>query len=327
MYLSYGKSNVNKNQMGSKKPPHLIPKTQFVSLDRLHFKHLSKAKLDCKRKMYQNTDSFLIMPKLKQKFRSGDFMNLIMGIFVFICGLIFGSFFNVCIFRIQKGESIAYPPSHCTSCSNELKWYDLVPVLSYVVLKGKCRYCKEKISLRYPIIELITGILFYLIFLKYGIDILTIKFIVFISLLIVIGMIDFDTTDVYSSTTITGMAAGVIFILVGVYYKIDVAVPFILGGLLGGTIIAIIILTTKGMGWGDAEICLLCGLFLGWKLTVVMLMLSFVLGGIVGMLLIALKIKGRKDYIAFGPFITIAAMITVFLGQNMINYYFSIMIR
>lgn len=259
-------------------------------------------------------------------FKSGDFMNLIMGIFVFICGLIFGSFFNVCIFRIQKGESIAFPPSHCTSCNNELKWYDLVPVLSYLFLKGKCRCCKEHISLRYPIVELVTGILFYLVFLKFGIDILTIKFIVLVSLLLVIGMIDFDTTDVYFSTTATGMAAGVIFILIGVYFKTN-ALPFILGGLLGGGIIVIIILITKGMGWGDAEICLLCGLFLGWKLTVVMLMLSFVLGGIIGIVLIALKIKSRKDYIAFGPFITIAAIITVFCGQNLINIYFAMIIR
>lgn len=254
-------------------------------------------------------------------------MNLIMSIFVFVCGLIFGSFFNVCIFRIQKGESIAYPPSHCTSCNNELKWYDLVPVLSYVVLKGKCRYCKEKISLRYPAVELITGVLFYFIYLKYGINILTIKFIVLISLLIVIGMIDFDTTDVYSSTTITGMVAGVIFILIGMYFKTNVPIPFIIGGLLGGGIIAIIILITGGMGWGDAEICLLCGLFLGWKLTVVMLMLSFVLGGIIGLALIALRIKSRKDYIPFGPFITLAAMIAVFFGQNMIDYYISMIIR
>lgn len=254
-------------------------------------------------------------------------MNLIMGVFVFICGLIFGSFFNVCIFRIQKGESIAYPPSHCTSCNNVLKWYDLVPVLSYLFLKGKCRYCKEKISLRYPLIELITGILFFLIFLKYGMDILTIKFLVFISLLIVIGMIDFDTTDVYSSTTITGIIAGVIFILIGTYLKTSNPVPFIIGGVLGGGIIAIIILITKGMGWGDAEICLVGGLFLGWRLTVVMLMLSFVLGGIVGIILIALKIKSKKDYIPFGPFIAMAAVITMFFGQNLINYYFTIMIR
>lgn len=259
-------------------------------------------------------------------------MNLIISLFVFITGLIFGSFFNVCIFRIQKGESISYPPSHCTSCNNRLKWYDLIPVLSYIFLKGKCRYCKEKISLRYPAVELITGILFYLVYFKYGLTVLTIKFIVFISILIIIGMIDFDTTDVYVSTTLTGAVFGIVFILVDVYFKNSIT-TYVLGGILGGGVITLIIIGSKiiigteGMGWGDAEICLVVGLFLGLKLTIVMLMISFVLGGIIGVVLIAMKIKTREDYIPFGPFIVLAAIITTFFGQDIISYYLNMIIR
>jgi len=93
-----------------------------------------------------------------------------MDIFVFILGLVFGSFFNVCIYRMPRGESIVFPPSHCTHCNNRLKFYDMIPVLSYIFLRGRCRYCKEKISIKYPIIELLTGFSFLLIYLRYGIS-------------------------------------------------------------------------------------------------------------------------------------------------------------
>ena len=247
-------------------------------------------------------------------------MNILIGIYIIILGLLLGSFFNVCIFRIPRGESIAFPPSHCTNCNNKIKGYDLIPVISYILLKGKCRYCGEKISLRYPAVEIITAVLFYLVYLKYDLSFFTIKFIVLVSLLIVIGMIDFDTTDVYFSTTLTGIILGIGFIIAGYFLNLSV-MEFILGGAAAGGFITVIILITRGMGWGDAEICLMCGLFLGLKLSIVMLFLSFIIGGIAGIGLIALKIKKRRDYIPFGPFIAISSVLTVFFGQYIINYY------
>ncbi len=240
--------------------------------------------------------------------------------YIFILGLILGSFFNVCIYRIPKEQSISYPPSHCTNCQNKIKWYDLIPVLSYVILGGKCRHCKEKISIRYPVIELLTAFLFLAIYIKYGLSLLTLKYIILASFLIIIGMIDFDTTDVYDITTIPAIVLGIIFVLYAVIQKMDWQF-LVLGGLVGGGFIALIILLTKGMGWGDAEICLFCGLFLGLKLTVLMLFLSMLLGGVIGIILIILKIKGRKDYIPFGPFIAMATMITILYGQNIIDFY------
>lgn len=248
-------------------------------------------------------------------------MNIVIGIYIIIIiGLLLGSFFNVCIYRIPREESIAFPPSHCTSCNNKIKAYDLIPLISYIFLKGKCRYCGEKISLRYPAVEIITAALFYLVYLKYGLSFFTIKFIVLVALLIVIGMIDFDTTDVYFSTTLTGIIFGVGFIIAGYFFNLSI-MEFILGGIVAGGFIAVIILITKGMGWGDAEICLMCGLFLGFKLSIVMLFLSFIIGGIAGIGLIASKIKNRKDYIPFGPFIAISSLLTLFFGQYIINYY------
>jgi leader peptidase (prepilin peptidase)/N-methyltransferase len=170
------------------------------------------------------------------------------------------------------------------------------------------------------------------VYFKYGITILTLKFIVFISILIIIGMIDFDTTDVYFSTTVTGMILGVVSIIAEAYLKNGI-ITYVLGGILGGGLIALIIIVSKiiigteGMGWGDAEICLVCGLFLGLKLIIVMLIVSFVLGGIIGVALIVMKIKSREDYIPFGPFIVFAAVFTVFFGQGIVSYYFSMLMR
>lgn len=252
-------------------------------------------------------------------------MIILFGI-IFIVGAIIGSFLNVCIYRIPREESIVYPPSNCTTCKNVIKGYDLVPIISYLFLKGKCRYCGEKVSIRYPIIEFTTGILFVITFIKFGISLDFAKYIVLISVLLVVGMIDLDTTDVYFSTTLTGIISSVIFL--GIYFYIGMPISsYIYGGAIGGGLLSLIILITKGgMGWGDAEICLMCGLFLGLKLTIVMLFLSFVIGSVIGLLLILSGKKSKRDYIPFGPFIAMAAIVTIFVGERIIKLYMSSMI-
>lgn len=237
-------------------------------------------------------------------------------------GLLIGSFLNVCIYRIPRNESISFPPSHCTNCKNKIKWYDLIPIISYIFLRGKCRYCGEKISIRYPLIELITGAIFLALNIEYGLSINFFKYAVLACFLIVIGMIDFDTTDVYLKTTASGIITGVLFLIYGYFMNYNI-LSYIYGGLLGVGIIALIILLTKGMGWGDAEICLMGGLFLGLKLTIVMLFFSFVFGGLIGIILMILKIKSRKDYIPFGPFISAACLFTVFFGEKITLWYMS----
>lgn len=240
---------------------------------------------------------------------------------IFIFGTIIGSFLNVCIYRMPRNQSIAYPPSHCTNCNNNLKPYDLIPILSYILLKGRCRYCREKVSERYPIIEFLTGILYVLVYVKYGIAIDAIKYIIMVSILIVIGMIDLDTTNIYFKTTLVGFIVAVTFLAIHAYRGLSV-MNYIYGGIIGGGTLALIILITKGgMGWGDAEICFVCGLFLGLKLTLLMLFLSFVIGSLIGLALISLKRKTRKDYIPFGPFIVLASIITILWGQGIITWY------
>jgi leader peptidase (prepilin peptidase) / N-methyltransferase len=249
-------------------------------------------------------------------------LNWFILIYVFVIGLILGSFYNVCIYRIPKGVSVAFPPSHCTNCSTRLKALDLIPVLSYIFLKGKCRYCKDKISPRYAVIELLTGILFAALYLVYDLSFLFLKYAVLTSFLMVIGMIDYDTTDVYFKTTISGIIAGIIFLVIGYFQGFGI-MTFIYGALLGGLFITLIILLTKGMGWGDVEICLMCGLYLGLSKSILLLFLSFVVGGLMGGILILTKEKSRKDYIPFGPFIAIAAVLTMLFADKIIGWYVS----
>lgn len=218
-------------------------------------------------------------------------------------------------------ESIVYPPSHCTNCGSRIKWYDLIPIVSYIILRGQCRNCGEKISARYPIIEFTTGLLYTMLYVKFGISIDIVKYIVFISVLIVVGMIDLNTTDIYFKTTVVGLISAFIFLAIYYYNGLPIK-TYVYGGIVGGGLLALIILITKGgMGWGDAEICTVCGLFLGLKLTFLMLFLSFIIGATAGVILILSGKKSRKDYIPFGPFIVIASIITVFLGQNIVSWY------
>lgn len=249
---------------------------------------------------------------------------IILEFIVLILGLLIGSFLNVCIYRIPRDESIAYPPSHCTSCGKRIMWYDLIPVLSYIFLRGRCRGCGEKISIKYPIIELLTGLAFLGLYIQFGIGFEFVKYAVFICFLIVIGIIDLETTDVYLKTTLSGIILSIIFAIIGNYLNGGM-IEYVYGGILGGGLISLIILITKGMGWGDAEICFMCGIFLGLKYTIVMLFLAFISGGIVGIMLIIFKKKTRRDYIPFGPFIALGATFTVFFGERIIMWYLSLL--
>ena len=258
-------------------------------------------------------------------------MESIFPITIFILGLLIGSFLNVCIYRIPRGESIAYPPSHCTSCGNDIKSYDLIPVLSWIFLSGKCRNCDQKISIRYALVELATALIFLLTYFQYGVSIFSLKYVMLIPFLIVIAMIDYDTMEVYTTTTWIAIAVGIVFLGVNLYLG-ELVASYLYGALLGsGTIIVIILLSklilgTEGMGWGDAEICGLCGLFLGFKLTLLMMFFSFIIGGIIGVYLLKVKKKNGRAEMPFGPSIIMAAILTIIWGEKILNWYLGTLI-
>lgn len=248
-------------------------------------------------------------------------MNFMIGLFIFFFGAIIGSFLNVCIFRIPKGESIAYPPSHCGSCNHKLNVLDLIPILSYIFLRGRCRYCREKVSLQYPMVEGLTGVLFVLIYLKYGLSINLIKFMIFTALLIVIGIIDLKTQDIYDSTIIATVMVGVGFIIL----------EFLIGdkpnitSLLIGVIIPVLILGVfakfDAMGWGDVEFIGVTGLFLLGRLNIINLFLSIIIGGCIAIIFMLSKRREKGAMMAFGPYIAIASYISLLFGDEIINFY------
>jgi len=258
-------------------------------------------------------------------------MEMIFPIYIFILGLLIGSFLNVCIYRIPRGESIAFPPSHCTSCGNNIKPYDLIPVLSWIALRGKCRGCGERISIRYATVEMTTAILFLLTYLQYGLTISLVRYLIIIPFLIIIAMIDYDTMEVYTMTTWIAILIGIVFLGVNLYLG-QAVYTYIYGGLIGaGTITSIILLSklilgTEGMGWGDAEICGLCGLFLGFKLTLAMLFFSFIIGGIIGVYLLKFKKKNGRSEMPFGPSIIMAAFFMIIWGDKILNWYLNLIL-
>lgn len=243
-------------------------------------------------------------------------------VLIILLGLIIGSFLNVCIYRISREESIAFPQSHCTSCGYNLKPKDLIPVFSYIFLGGRCRSCKEKITIRYPLVEILNACLYLLIYLKYGFTLDFFKFCVFVSLLIVIGFIDFETKYVYNSTIIFGVVLGIVFdILIWIETK---ALPWndIVGAFIGFGVIYFIVILTHGMGEGDIDIALICGLFLGIEGIMVTLFIAIIIGGIVAGLILIFKIKDKKAEIAFGPYLAIGGIVTCLYGSSLIEMYF-----
>lgn len=244
-------------------------------------------------------------------------------VFIVLLGLIIGSFLNVCIYRIAREESISFPQYHCTSCGYNLKPKDLVPVFSYIFLGGKCRCCKEKISIKYPLIEILNSCLYVLIYLRFGFTLELFKFCMFASLLIVIAFIDFETKYIYNSTVIFGVISGIVFnALIWIENK-SIQWDYIVGAFIGFGIIYLIVILTGGMGEGDVDIALICGLFLGIKGVIVTLFIAIILGGIVGSIILILKLKDRKAEIAFGPYLAIGGIISCLYGNYLIEIYLS----
>ncbi|MGL4741569.1 MAG: prepilin peptidase [Sarcina sp.] len=252
-----------------------------------------------------------------------------MVLIVFIFAITIGSFLNVCIYRIPEERSIVNPPSSCGFCGHKLSWLDLFPIISYIFLKGKCRYCKEKVSFRYPLVEFMTGALISLLYLRYGFGYEFFKFSILTFFLIVIALIDYDTTDVYSVTTIPGIVIGMLLVIYETIIVSNGVEDFIkklfigcLGALICWAVIAGICYFTGGMGAGDIEIAVLGGIFIGWELSIFMILISFIIGGFLGGILILSKKKKKTDYIPFGPSIAISIYLVIMLGITYINEYF-----
>lgn len=241
-------------------------------------------------------------------------------IVVFLYGIVIGSFLNVCIYRIPNKESIARKRSHCMSCGYQLKWYDLIPLFSYLFLGGKCRKCKQKISVQYPLVEGLNGCLYLLIFSVYGLSIETLLYCLLGSALIVLSVIDFRTFEIPLGVNLFILALGLIRVITDYTNWLSYGI-----GLLSvSLVLCIIFIATsgRGIGGGDIKLMAACGLLLGWK----RIILAFALGCIIGSVvhLIRMRVTKADHVLAMGPYLSIGVMIAALWGDRMIQWYFSV---
>ncbi len=265
--------------------------------------------------------------------------NYIIYTFIFLLGLAIGSFLNVVIYRLPKGEEIVIKPSHCMKCGERIKPYDLLPVISYIILRGKCRYCGEKFSIQYLLVELLTAISLVGIYFAFGwtspAD--TIAMMVLVSMFIAIFVIDVYHYIIPNEIIVFGLVSGVIFsILKGVnfnnlsLFNWDVLKDSGLGLVVGISVFFLIVILgewfmkAEAMGMGDVKLMGVVGLFLGFKLTVLSMFLAFIIGSIISIFLLVTKIKGRRDQIPFGPFIVLGSMVAAIWGTQILSWYFSL---
>lgn len=249
-------------------------------------------------------------------------MPVIYAILLFIFGIIIGSFLNVVIYRLPKHESIVFGPSHCMNCNEKIKSYDLIPILSYLILGGKCRHCHTKISIRYPLIEFFNGLLYVWIFSVYGITLDSVLLMAFTSSLLVIAMIDFDTMDIYDGVLVTILILGVLRLAL----NFDSFPNAALGGLIVSIPLYIIAMLTQGIGGGDVKLMAVAGFFLGVKATVVGTFIGILTGGFWGIILLTLFKKEGKAMIPFGPFLCLGMFLASLYGTQIANWYLGLMI-
>ncbi|MDY0361848.1 MAG: prepilin peptidase [Desulforegulaceae bacterium] len=242
----------------------------------------------------------------------------------FIFGSCIGSFLNVCILRIPNDISIAFPPSACTKCNEPIKWYDNIPVLSYIFLMGKCRNCKTKISIQYPLVELFTGFMAFYTVLSFSLTIKTVFVFIFACVLIVISVIDLHHQIIPDIISLPGIP--VFFVLAIILKEINF-LDLVLGILLGGGILYLIaflyyFFTKKeGMGGGDIKLLAMIGAFIGYKGIFFTIFFSSVLGTIIGIILIIIKGRNMKYALPFGPFLSLGALIYIYFGDFIIYHY------
>jgi leader peptidase (prepilin peptidase)/N-methyltransferase len=255
-------------------------------------------------------------------------LNYIMTIFSFLLGLAIGSFLNVCIYRIPLKKSLAYPPSSCPQCGERIRFYDNIPIISYIVLLGRCRGCGKPISIVYPLVELITGLLSLFLFVKYRLSHQYFLFLIFSASLIVISFIDLRHQIIPDSISLPGIVIG---ILVSLIFRDIKWYDSLIGAIVGGGILYIVaegyfLLTGReGMGGGDIKLLAMIGAWMGWKAIPKIILISSLTGIIIGGTALLLTQKGMKTKIPFGPFLVLGALVYLFFKQPIdvfFNYYF-----
>jgi leader peptidase (prepilin peptidase) / N-methyltransferase len=249
------------------------------------------------------------------------------GIFLFILGLLLGSFANLLIYRLPKDQPWAWDRSRCKECGTVIKWYDNIPVLSWFLLRGRCRKCKTPYSFRYVIVELLTGVLFSLCYFYYGFSWLTLEYSIFCWMLVVVSFIDFDHMILPDEFTIGGIVIGLIGAALNPERNF---MESFIGVVVGGGFLWLLAYfyfvysKKEGLGGGDIKLIAWIGAILGWKVIPFVITSSAILGSFVG-IAVAIKSKeGLKAAIPFGPYLALGALLSIFQGQTLAQHYLSL---
>jgi leader peptidase (prepilin peptidase) / N-methyltransferase len=274
----------------------------------------------------------------------------LIGVFVFALGLIIGSFLNVCIVRIPEGKSIVLPASACTKCGAAIRPYDNIPVLSYLLLGGKCRACKTHFSAMYPAVELLTGVLFFICYCAFGLSLDALKWSIFSAIMVVLVFTDLRERILPDVVNYTGLALGLVLSLfvepadgtarwiANRMFEFPPPAPLISladalfgaaigAGLLWGISEAYFRLRGReGMGMGDVKMMLMAGAFLGTKRTLLTIFAGSLLGSVLGIAFILARRKDSDYELPFGTFLGLAAILVVFFGTSVVNWYQSLLV-
>ncbi len=239
-------------------------------------------------------------------------------------GLIIGSFLNVCIHRLPKGESVVQPGSRCPACLAPIRPWDNIPLISFILLRGRCRTCRHPISWRYPLVEALTAILFVLTVQRYGASLETVFLLIFLCGLVVASFIDLDHQVIPNVITLPGIPLG---LLTALLVREPPLLDRLIGTLAGAGFLYLVLFYggvlygQDAMGEGDLNLIALVGAFLGWRAVVMTVLVACLSGSAVGIALMLMRRLGRRQHMPFGPFLSLGAVVALFWGKQIMAWY------
>ena len=238
-------------------------------------------------------------------------------VIVFLYGITIGSFVNVLICRIPRKENFVKVRSHCESCGYELQWFDLIPLFSYICLRGKCRKCKAKISIQHLLIEVLNGLLYVVTFWRFGLSVETLVYCLMFSALLGLSMIDLKTYEIPFGFNVF------IFVLgcVKLCFRLQDWKEYVIGFFAVSVFLYLLFLLSRGaaIGGGDVKLMAVCGLVIGWTLIIFAFILGCIIGSVIHIL--RMKLSGEDHVLAMGPYLSVGVLLAVFFGERFLNWY------
>ena len=245
--------------------------------------------------------------------------TILFYIMIFLFGIVIGSFLNVCIYRIPKKENIVKIRSHCMECNYQLKWYDLVPLFSYLCLGGRCRKCKAKLSVQYPLVELLNGLLYVLVVAVNGLTIESLLYCLMFSALVTLSVIDFRTYEIPLGINLFILTLGLIRVALDYQNFLNYLIGFLS---VSGFLYLLFLLTKgRGIGGGDIKLMAVSGLMIGWKCNLLALAFGCIIGSVIHV--IRMKVSKEDHVLALGPYLSVGIMIAALWGYDLIEWYFA----